>query len=738
MVNNKAVRKLNECKESERERIVSAQLIFVAMDCQGVEPRAGTGDAALSTLDDALDTLERDTTVLIPPLNTCMANGVAVAEVSVMSGCLMDGNPGSKLQQPPLQKVMDSYHISASTTTTVPLQASVPPFTVSTSSQTNVPPPTTSIPSFWVSVATSKSLPSVVVLSSPAVPVTSLVQSTSEPLSESPSNSDFFSALYPAHPPAYTSVPAHGHTTELSSLSDSNLSQSFTQASNQAVDHSYVKASNQNLTQQVEQDCAHSISEAPFQGFTQPGVGKLCDQHVVQALMIPCQESCVNTTHRELLGDGRVSQEAGVREEDVIESHGTIWGCYNFTKKQMTILSSMLLVVFFSYASLSIMAPFFPHQVQKMGMSSTLDGIIFSMYSLALVITSPIIGKFLPLMNLRTAYIGGIFLNGFSDICFGLVSYARTPEVFVLASIILRLMTAIGSSFFLTVIYAVVPLLFPNDMNAVNGMLETVSGLGMCIGPAAGAWLYLEGGFSLPFFCLGTFILLTVPASYFAFPSNEVERGAARSALRVLVQPGALVSLLILFTTAVCLAVLYPTLQPHMSKLGVSVEGVGLVYLLLSASYAVSSPLAGLATDRFVCPFGIMLVGLLLTAVAYILIGNSPLLPHLSHDELYNEDVAGIVLLGLSAAMCIVPTYGAILSIAVSAGDDDINTYSMVGGVWSATYSLGEMLGPLYGGMMMAYVTFATATTLTALLPIAVAVVLGTYKCTTCFPITSE
>ncbi|XP_047492541.1 MFS-type transporter SLC18B1-like [Penaeus chinensis] len=283
-------------------------------------------------------------------------------------------------------------------------------------------------------------------------------------------------------------------------------------------------------------------------------------------------------------------------------------------------------------------------------------------------------------------------------------------------------------------------------MNTVNGMLETAVGVGMCVGPAVGVWLYSLGGFCLPFYGLGSFILLTVPVNMLTFPKRvevlpeirqftDAEPAPVSRALgltSILRRPGAVLPLAILSVTAVCLAVLYPTLQPHMYGLGVSVEGVGLVFLLMSAVYAVSSPLVGLATDRYKCPLSFMLAGLLLLALALILIGNSPLLPNVTHDMLYKQDVVAVVVIGLASAMSTVPTFASILYTLGEEGRVDVTTFSLVGGMWSAAYSLGEMLGPFYAGMMAEYVNFATSTTVTALLPASLAVVQAVYMCMEC------
>ncbi|XP_066970596.1 MFS-type transporter SLC18B1-like [Macrobrachium rosenbergii] len=392
----------------------------------------------------------------------------------------------------------------------------------------------------------------------------------------------------------------------------------------------------------------------------------------------------------------------------------------------------MLLIDFSSFASMSVLAPFFPKQARSLNLGTTFDGVVFSVYAFVIFIASPVIGKFLPLMNSRKVYLVGIMIAGVFDIFFGMTYWVRSPEVFVVITITLRIITALGTAAFLTVIYAVVPVLFPEDMNMVNGMLETAVGIGMCVGPAVGVWLYSIGGFGLPFYGLGGFRVLCAFISYFTYPSYEIdllphnERGFV---LRVLCHTEAILSLVILCVTATCLSLLYPILQPHMSKLGVSVEGVGLVYLLMSAAYALSSPLVGLATDRFQCPWGFMSSGLLIMAVALVLLGNSPLLPYLSHNELYIPDVIAIVFFGLSSAMSIVPTYGAILEAANRDGNVDMATYAVVGGLWSSSYSLGEVLGPLLAGFLSEYISFSLSTSVMAILPGALAILCGAFTC---------
>lgn len=407
-----------------------------------------------------------------------------------------------------------------------------------------------------------------------------------------------------------------------------------------------------------------------------------------------------------------------------------------FTNKQWMALFSMLLLCFTSFSTMSILAPFFPELIERKGLSSSMNGIIFSVYACVIVVISPVVGKMIPITDPRTLYLIGIAVTAVSNICFGLVQYIYEQAVFILVSISLRVLEALGASCFLTVIYAMVPELFPNDMSTINGMLETAIGVGMCVGPAMGVWLYSVGGFSLPFIVLGAFMLLTIPICWITFPTDvkpSEDDAPPAGLISILMTPGVLISFIILAVTAMSQSMLYPSLQPHMGRLGVSVEHVGLIFLLLSAVYTITSPLVGLATDRYQCPDLFMVTGLPIMAVALVFLGNSPILPYLRADELVMQDLIAIVILALSNAMCIVPTYASMLNHATKSNEVvDLGTSAICGGLWSASYSLGDMLGPLYAGFMGEYTSFAMSTSILALVPVFMTLCLGIFMCVQC------
>jgi len=86
--------------------------------------------------------------------------------------------------------------------------------------------------------------------------------------------------------------------------------------------------------------------------------------------------------------------------------------------------------------------------------------------------------------------------------------------------------------------------------------------------------------------------------------------------------------------------------------------------------------------------------------------------------------LVSLAILGVAAALTLLPTYQAVLDAAVAGGcSDDLPTYSIVAGVWSGMYSLGEVIGPSVGGLIQEWYGFPTCSTLMAAVTFGLALV---------------
>lgn len=78
-------------------------------------------------------------------------------------------------------------------------------------------------------------------------------------------------------------------------------------------------------------------------------------------------------------------------------------------------------------------------------------------------------------------------------------------------------------------------------------------------------------------------------------------------------------------------------------------------------------------------------------------------------------NLVSLSILGISVALALLPTFPAVLNSATEGGlEGTLPTYSLVAGLWSSMYSLGEVLGPSLGGFLMQHYGFPITATVMA------------------------
>lgn len=387
----------------------------------------------------------------------------------------------------------------------------------------------------------------------------------------------------------------------------------------------------------------------------------------------------------------------------------------NLSYQQKLVLTSLVLVDFISFCSMSIMAPFFPKEASEKGMSESLSGLVFGFYALVIFISSPFLGKILPVVGARFLFMVGMFLSGGCSILFGALIHIVNQNTFVVFCFLVRGIEALGASAFTTASYVFVAQIFPENIGAVMGILETFVGLGMSTGPAIGGLLYSLGGFGLPFYSLGVIMVAFVPINFFLLPAESgfgVNQSSG-SLWQLLKVPSVLVTGLVVVVGSNTWGFLDPTLEPHLRQFSLSADQLGLVFLLTSGLYAVFSPVWGLLSDRLNHHWSLMVIGLMLCTVGLVLLGPFPLLSFLPNTLWLN--LVALSLLGMAMALTLLPTFQALLDSAVDGGCvDELATHSLVAGVWSCMYSLGEVTGPLLGGFLLELYGFPICATVMA------------------------
>lgn len=130
-----------------------------------------------------------------------------------------------------------------------------------------------------------------------------------------------------------------------------------------------------------------------------------------------------------------------------------------------------------------------------------------------------------------------------------------------------------------------------------------------------------------------------------------------------------------------------PTVEPHFRQYGLGTHFVGFVFLLMSAAYAILSPIVGWIAGKIENKFPLMIIGLIISAVGLALIGPSSFI---GMEPSAGLSSVAMVIMGLAYAVAFIPTFECLLVFAIDHGfPDSVKTYSLVSGLWSSMYSLG-------------------------------------------------
>jgi MFS family permease len=99
-----------------------------------------------------------------------------------------------------------------------------------------------------------------------------------------------------------------------------------------------------------------------------------------------------------------------------------------------------------SNSAYAIIAPFLPFEFKKKGIDQEWIGYIFTIYSVAVIFASPMVGKMISMIGRRNLIITGLVLMGSSFIAFGMIGVIEDKSIFIALALIIRLCQGLASS----------------------------------------------------------------------------------------------------------------------------------------------------------------------------------------------------------------------------------------------------------------------------------------------------
>ncbi|XP_053917791.1 MFS-type transporter SLC18B1 isoform X1 [Cuculus canorus] len=421
--------------------------------------------------------------------------------------------------------------------------------------------------------------------------------------------------------------------------------------------------------------------------------------------------------------------EGGERppEDDVPEPLGEESG--RLTREQLFILAATASVNFSSMLCYSILGPFFPTEAEKKGASNTITGLIFGCFALVNFLTSLILGNYLTQIGAKFMFVAGMFVSGCVTILFGMLDKVPSGPMFIGFCFLVRAMDAIGFAAAMTASFSILAKAFPNNIATVLGSLEIFTGLGLVLGSPLGGFLYQSFGYEVPFITLGCLVLVLVPVNMCILPTYD-STPSKDSFWKLILLPKVLMLCLTIFSLSACLGFLDPTMSLFvLKKFKLSAGYVGLVFLGLALSYALSSPLLGLLSDKL--PYlrkWLLVSGGLITALCFFMLGPAPVLHIESQLWMF---VLMLVLIGFSLGMSAIPLFPEVLHCAHENGfEEGLSLLGLVSGLFNAMWSLGAFVGPTLGGYLNEKLGFEWASAIQGGLALLTGLVAGIFYIT--------
>ncbi|XP_043242092.1 MFS-type transporter SLC18B1-like [Amphibalanus amphitrite] len=391
------------------------------------------------------------------------------------------------------------------------------------------------------------------------------------------------------------------------------------------------------------------------------------------------------------------------------------------SRSQVSLLVCLSLSNLLAGSCTVVQSPFFTPEAHLRGLSSAASGAVFSCFALVQMLAFPAMGWLAPRIGVTRLYTLGLLVAGVTTVVFGLLTYVEQPAAFLAWSLTVRSAEAVGTAAAQTAVRTIIINQFPRRVNSAMSLVEGMTGAGLCLGPAIGGSMYALGGYGAPFYTLGALFFVTAAASLLLMPKmtdhstertemGDADRNYRDMLILVLSTADNWLIFAALLVAAMNWTAMDPSMEPYMhAVLGIQPAELSLFFLGSFAGYALSSPLWGRLSDYIDNTFLLVAGSLAPTALGVLLIPPSPLLGLRPSRVLLG---VGMTLREVFQIGAYLPLLPLMVRRSTARGlQSDVSGQALLSAVFGAAYSLGNVLGPVGGGLvtdLWGYPTLAT------------------------------
>ncbi|MER2032993.1 MFS transporter [Exiguobacterium indicum] len=346
------------------------------------------------------------------------------------------------------------------------------------------------------------------------------------------------------------------------------------------------------------------------------------------------------------------------------------------------ILSTLLLNLFIAFLGIGLVIPVTPTIMNELNISGATVGYMVSAFAFAQLILSPLAGRAVDKYGRKPMIIIGLFIFSMSELLFGL---GQSVEV-LFAS---RILGGVSAAFIMPAVTAFIADITTNETRPkALGYMSAAISTGFIIGPGIGGFL-ADLGSRTPFFFAAAFGLTAMVLSVFTLkePERHYETTTVKqqTGFRKVFSPLYFIAFLVLLISSFGLASFESLFALFVDrKFGFTAKDIALA-ISLGAIVGVIVQVG--LFDRLTRWFGEIRL------IRYSLIGSTLLVVLMTFVTNYLSIilVTMVVFVGFDLMRPAVTTY-----LSKIAGDEQ----GFVGGMNSMFTSIGNILGPIVGGLL--------------------------------------
>ncbi|WP_337989598.1 MFS transporter [Lysinibacillus sp. JNUCC 51] len=165
-------------------------------------------------------------------------------------------------------------------------------------------------------------------------------------------------------------------------------------------------------------------------------------------------------------------------------------------KKQILTLSILLSNLFIAFLGIGLVIPVLPTIMNELKISGSVVGYMVAAFAITQLIVSPIAGKMVDSIGRKIMIVAGLFIFGFSELLFGL---GRTVEMLFIS----RMLGGVSAAFIMPAVTAyIADITTLSQRSKALGYMSAAISTGFIIGPGIGGFL-AEFGTRIPFYAAG-------------------------------------------------------------------------------------------------------------------------------------------------------------------------------------------------------------------------------------------